>query len=82
MQQAVNDPEGTIKLLEERMAKTYPKRVHKMSSYKKVIKSQEDYIKALQKLLDENGIKYHEKCPINDIEANGADAIDENAVRD
>lgn len=82
MQQAVNDPEGTIKLLEERIAETYPKRVHKMSSYKKVIKSQEDYIIALQKLLDENGIKYHEKCPINDIEANGADAIDENAVRD
>ncbi len=82
MQQAVNDPDGIIKLLEERITKTYPKRVHKMSSYKKVIKSQEDYIKALQKLLDENGIKYHEKCPINDIEANGADAIDENAVRD
>lgn len=82
MQQAVNDPEGTIKLLEERIAETYPKRVHKMSSYKKVIKSQEDYIIALQKLLDENGIKYHEKCPINDIEVSGADAIDENAVRD
>lgn len=82
MQQAVNDPDGIIKLLEERMAKTYPKRVHKMSSYKKVIKSQEDYIIALQKLLDENGIKYHEKCPINDIEVSGADAIDENAVRD
>ena len=82
MKQAVNDPEGTIKLLQDRIAETYPKRVHKMGSYKKVIKSQEDYIKALQKLLDENGIKYHEKCPINDIEANGADAIDENAVSD
>ena len=82
MKQAVNDPEGTIKLLQDRIAETYPKRVHKMGSYKKVIKSQEDYIKVLQKLLDENGIKYHEKCPINDIEANGSDAIDENAVSD
>ena len=63
-------------------AETYPKRVHALSSYKKVIKSQEDYIKALQKLLDVNGIKYHEKCPINDIEADGADAINEYAVSD
>jgi hypothetical protein len=44
--------------------------------------SQENYIKALQKLLDDSGIKYHEKCPINDVEADGADAIDVYAVRD
>ena len=82
MQQAVSDPDGIIKLLEERITKTYPKRVHKMGAYKKVIKSQEIYIKDLQELLDANGIKYNDKTPINDIEANGADAIDENAVRD
>lgn len=77
-----NAPVERIKFLEKRIAETYPKRVHALSSYKKVIKSQEDYIKALQKLLDENGIKYHEKCPINDIEADGADAINEYAVSD
>ena len=77
-----NAPVERIKVLENRIAETYPKRVHALSSYKKVIKSQEDYIKALQKLLDENGIKYHEKCPINDIEADGADAINEYAVSD
>lgn len=77
-----NAPVERIKVLEKRIAETYPKRVHALSSYKKVIKSQEDYIKALQKLLDENGIKYHEKCPINDIEADGADAINEYAVSD
>lgn len=81
-QQIINDPDGAIKLLEDRIAKTYPKRVHAMRAYKNVIKNQENYIKALQEILDENGIKYNEKCPINDIEANGADAIDEYAVRD
>lgn len=75
-------PVERIRVLEKRIAETYPRRVHALSSYKKVIKSQEDYIKALQKLLDENGIKYHEKCPINDIEADGADAINEYAVSD
>lgn len=77
-----NAPVEKIKVLENRIEEIYPKRVHAMSSYKKVIKSQEDYIKALQMLLDDNGIKYHEKCPINDIEADGADAIDVYAVRD
>ena len=82
MQNAVGDPVGVIKLLEERITNTYPKRAHKMGAYKKVIKSQEAYIKDLQELLDANGIKYYEKTPINDIEAKGADAIDENAVSD
>lgn len=77
-----NAPVERITVLEKRIAEAYPKRVHALSSYKKVIKSQEDYIKALQKLLDVNGIKYHEKCPINDIEADGADAINEYAVSD
>ena len=77
-----NAPVERITVLEKRIAETYPKRVHALSSYKKVIKNQEEYIKALQKLLDENGIKYHEKCPINDIEADGADAINEYAVSD
>ena len=82
MQQAVNDPDGIIKLLEERITKTYPKRVHKRGVYKKVIKSQEVYIEELQKLLDDNGITYQPKVPINELEAKGADNIDENAVRD
>ena len=82
MKQAVKDPEGVIKLLEEKIANTYPKRVYTTRAYKKIIKSQEDYIKGLQELLDEKGIKYDEKRPINDIEANGADAINEYAVRD
>ena len=82
MQQAVNDPDGIIKLLQERITKTYPKRVHKMGVYKKVIKSQEVYIEELQKLLDDNGITYQPKVPINELEAKGADNIDENAVRD
>ena len=77
-----NAPVERITVLEKRIAETYPKRVHALSSYKKVIKNQEEYIKALQKLLDENGIKYHEKCPINDIEADGAYAINEYAVSD
>ena len=82
LEKCAGDPLAMIKVLENRIENTYPQRKYKVSSFKKVIKSQEDYIKTLQKLLDENGIKYHEKCPINDIEANGADAIDENAVRD
>lgn len=82
LEKCAGDPLAMIKVLENRIEKTYPQRKYKMSSFKKVIKSQEEYIKRLQKLLDENGIAYHLKEPINDLEANGADAIDENAVRD
>jgi cell division septum initiation protein DivIVA len=82
LEKCAGDPLAIIRVLENRIENTYPQRKYKMSSFKKVIKSQEEYIKRLQKLLDENGITYHLKEPINDLEANGADNIDENAVRD
>lgn len=76
------DPLAMIRVLENRIENTYPQRKYRVATFKKVIKSQEVYIEELQKLLDENGIAYQPKEPVNELEANGADAIDENAVRD
>lgn len=70
-----------IKILEDRIENVYPKRKYKVTTFQRVIKSQELYIEALQKLLDENGIPYHPRIPVNDLEAQGADRIDVNAVR-
>lgn len=70
-----------IKILEDRIENVYPKRKYKATTFQRVIKSQELYIEALQKLLDENGIPYHPRIPVNDLEAQGADRIDVNAVR-
>ena len=81
LEKCAGDPFAVIKVLENRIENTYPQRKYKVATFKRVIKSQEDYIKTLQKLLDENCIAYHPKEPINELEANGADAIDENAVR-
>ena len=72
---------NTIKILEKKIEKTYPVRKYKLSTYKRVIKSQETYITQLQKILDENGISYQAKKPLNSLEQEGADSIDENAVR-
>lgn len=82
LKKSIGDPTGRIRYLESKIEKTYPERKFKISSLKKVIKNQELYIEELQKLLDENGIAYNPKKPINNIEAMGADNIDENAVRD
>lgn len=75
------DPGRRIRDLENKIENTYPQRKHRVATYKKIIKSQELYIEELQKILDQNGIPYHPKQPINDIEAKGADNIDEYAVR-
>lgn len=67
-----------IRRLKGLIEEAYPLRVMKLSTYKKVIQQQESYIRQLQKLLDANGIDYHEiaKQPINDV-----NQIDVNAVR-
>ena len=76
------DLEKRIKVLEDRIENVYPKRKYKVTTFQRVIKSQELYIEALQKLLVENGIPYHPKIPVNDLESQGADVINVNAVRD
>lgn len=82
LEKCASDPLARIRVLENRIENTYPQRKYKVATFKKVIKSQEVYIEELQKLLDENGIAYTPKEPVNELEANGADNIDENAVRD
>jgi predicted RNase H-like nuclease (RuvC/YqgF family) len=72
---------NTIKCLETKIEKVYPKRKYKLSTYKRLIKSQEDYIAQLQKLLDSNGILYPPRIPLNNLEIEGADSINVNAVR-
>ena len=67
-----------VRRLKGLIEEAYPLRVMKLSTYKKVLQQQESYIRQLQKLLDANGIDYHEisKQPINDV-----NQIDVNAVR-
>lgn len=81
LKKELNDANNNIKNLENKIESEYPQRKYKMASFKKVIKSQLLYIEALQKLLDENNIPYHPKAPINDLEREDMDNIDENAVR-
>lgn len=81
LRKELKDATNRIKVLENQIEQVYPKRKYKLESFKKVIKSQLLYIEALQKLLDENNIPYHPKAPINDLEREDMDNIDENAVR-
>ena len=80
IEEEVKPSKGNAELRKE-IESEYPQRKYKMASFKKVIKSQLLYIEALQKLLDENNIPYHPKAPINDLERENMDNIDENAVR-
>lgn len=69
-----------IKQLENQI-ETFPLRVFKSKSFWYVIKSQEQYIKELQTLLDENGVEYLPKEPANQLEIDGVDKVVEEGVR-
>jgi hypothetical protein len=75
------DNVGKVIELENRINRIYPERKYKIVCFKRVIKSQTHYIEELQKILDEHNIAYHPKMPINDLETEDIDTIDENAVR-
>ena len=68
--------------LEERLKVDYPQRKYEVGCFKKVIKSQKEYIEELQAILDYNDIPYPPKVPVNELEKEDINAIDENAVRD
>lgn len=72
---------GKVIELENKLNHIYPERKYKIVCFKRVIKSQANYIEELQKILDEHDIPYHPKTPINDLENDDIDTIDENAVR-
>ena len=69
-----------IKQLENQIG-TFPLKAYKAQSFSKIIKSQEIYIKELQKLLDENGIGYHPKEPVNGLEKEGVDKVVDEVAR-
>ena len=69
-----------IKQLETQI-ESFPLKAYNSQSFKWIIKSQEQYIKELQKLLDENGVEYHPKEPANNLEKEGVDKVVDEAVR-
>ncbi len=69
-----------IKQLEIQI-ETFPLRVYNSQSFRNIIKSQEQYIKELQTLLDENGIVYLPKEPANQLEVDGVDKVVDDAVK-
>ena len=69
-----------IKQLENQI-ETFPLKVYKSQSFRDIIKSQEIYIKELQKLLDKNGVEYHPKEAENQLEKNGVDKVVDESVR-
>lgn len=70
-----------IKKLKRLIEEEYPLRKHKISEFKRIVKSQNEYIEELQNLLEKNEIPYWPKEPVNDLERVGLDIVDENAVR-
>lgn len=67
--------------LEEKLKVKYPKLKYDVGCFKKVIKSQKEYIEELQEILESNDVPYPPKVPINELEKEDIDTIDENAVR-
>lgn len=59
----------------------YPLRKHKYGSYRRIIRDHNAYIEELQKLLAENRIAYWPRVPTTELEREGIENIDENAVR-
>ena len=64
----IEDLKNVNRSLKENIEKNYPKRMIKIDEYKRIITSQNWYIKNIQKILDDNGISYHPKEAINDLE--------------
>ena len=75
------DNVGKVLELENLIKRIYPERKYKIVCFKSVIKSQSRYIEELQKILDEHEIQYNTKKPVNDLETEDIDKVDENAVR-
>lgn len=69
-----------IKQLENQI-ETFPLKVYKSQSFRDIIKSQEIYIKELQRLLDKNDVEYHPKEAENQLEKNGVDKVVDEGVR-
>ena len=69
-----------IKQLENQI-ETFPLKVIKSQSFRSVIKSQEQYIKELETLLDENGIVYQSNYSICHLVAEGVDQVVDEAIR-
>ena len=69
-----------IKQLEQQI-ESFPLRVYNSQSFRRIIKNQEQYIKELQALIDENEIIYYPKEPENKLEVEGVDKVVDEAVR-
>ena len=66
-----------IERLKRMIEETYPIRVMKLSTYKKIIQQQGLYINQMEKLLDANGIEYHKisRFSLKDINKIAVNAV-------
>lgn len=69
-----------IQQLENQIA-TFPLKVFKLQSLRKIIKSQDQYIKELQAMLDENGIEYQPQELSNQLHIGDLDKVVDESVR-
>lgn len=69
-----------IKQLENQI-ESFPLKVYNSQSFRKIIKSQEQYIEELQTLLDENDVEYQPKEPANQLEVAGVDKVVDEGIR-
>lgn len=65
----------------ENQIETFPMKVYKSQDFKKIIYRQEQYIKELQSLLDENGVEYQSREPANQLEIDGVEKVVDECVR-
>ena len=73
--------EAKIRISElEKQVDSFPLRIYKSDSFRRVIKKQKIYIEELQGLLDDNDIPYEPRLPINSLDKEDIDKIVDSAL--
>ena len=64
----------------EKQVDSFPLRIYKSDSFRRVIKKQRIYIEELQGLLDDNDIPYEPRLPINSLDKEDIDKLVDSAL--
>ena len=67
--------------LETKIKVEFPERRYNLIRYMKVIRTQDNYIKGLQNLLEENGLPYDPQPPIDDLVKEAMGKLDERGLK-
>ncbi len=73
--------EAKIRISElEKQVDSFPLRIYKSDSFRRIIKKQKIYIEELQELLDDNDIPYEPRLPINSLDKEDIDKLVDSAL--